>query len=528
MTITPSSNIILLKTPMELSDNNQLTWSTLNEQYNYFSNLPKLELDDATYQRKEGVIRFPTNNIITYEDLIQYNYCMYQNEAYDNKWFYAYITEINYVNDGMSTIKLETDVWNTWWNDITFKKSFVEREHVNDDTIGLHTIMEDLDTGEMICNDIASADLGLLWYVVGVTKTYQTWGRGGGIYNGIYSGKTYYAMRTTSDLETFIQSYETAGYADDVCEVFIVPAKLIGNPTYSAINPVYTIPQSANIEQLVTITSSRPTSINTYTPRNKKLLVYPYQYLLVDNNGGNSTEYHYELFNSPSSIQFKIIGSLTIGTSMSLLPIAYSNANGNSTITSPNMFNYGMSLAKYPVCNWNTDVYTNWLTQNAVNMQMNVIGDIGKGITTGMSGGIIGSAFGAGAGAIKGITENMVQRHNYSFSPNQAKGNANAGDVITSGNANAPHFYKMSIKKEFAKILDNYFDMFGYKINDLKIPNLTGRKNWNYIKTIGCNLIGDIPQFDLQKIKELFDKGITLWHNTLTFLDYSQSNTIIS
>ena len=124
MTITPSSNIILLKTPMELSDNNQLTWSSLNEQYTYFSGLPKLELEDATYQRKEGVIRFPTNPTTTYEDLLQYNYCMYQNEAYNNKWFYAYITEINYVNDGMSTIKLETDVWNTWWNDITFKKSF--------------------------------------------------------------------------------------------------------------------------------------------------------------------------------------------------------------------------------------------------------------------------------------------------------------------------------------------------------------------------------------------------------------------
>lgn len=85
-------------------------------------------------------------------------------------------------------------------------------------------------------------------------------------------------------------------------------------------------------------------------------------------------------------------------------------------------------------------------------------------------------------------------------------------------------FYKMSIKKEYAKIIDDFFSMFGYKVNEVKIPNVTGRQNWNYVKTIDANILGDIPQEDMQKLKDIFNSGVTFWHNPNTFLDYSQSN----
>ena len=66
--------------------------------------------------------------------------------------------------------------------------------------------------------------------------------------------------------------------------------------------------------------------------------------------------------------------------------------------------------------------------------------------------------------------------------------------------------------------------MYGYKVNSLKVPNITGRTNWNYVKTINANILGDIPQEDIQELKTMFDSGVTFWHNPSTFLDYSQSN----
>lgn len=83
----------------------------------------------------------------------------------------------------------------------------------------------------------------------------------------------------------------------------------------------------------------------------------------------------------------------------------------------------------------------------------------------------------------------------------------------------------MSIKNEYARVIDNFFSMYGYKTNLVKLPNLSNRSKWNYVKTINANILGDIPQKDLQKIKDLFNNGITLWHNPLYFLDYSQTNS---
>ena len=81
---------------------------------------------------------------------------------------------------------------------------------------------------------------------------------------------------------------------------------------------------------------------------------------------------------------------------------------------------------------------------------------------------------------------------------------------------------------EFAKIIDDYFSMYGYKINEIGIPNITGRENWNYVKTINCNFDGDgIPQTDMETIRKMFDNGVTFWHNPSTMYNYNNSNNIV-
>lgn len=66
--------------------------------------------------------------------------------------------------------------------------------------------------------------------------------------------------------------------------------------------------------------------------------------------------------------------------------------------------------------------------------------------------------------------------------------------------------------------------MFGYQTNRVKIPNINNRPNWNYVKTINANIIGNVPELELLAIRNMFNNGITLWHNPDTFLDYSANN----
>lgn len=131
MAIKPETDLFLLKSPLELSNKHQITFANANAQYTYFQSLPKLEVENISYQRKDSVIRYPAH----IDSILEYNYCMYQNSNYSNKWFYAYITHMEYVNDSMTNIYIKTDSFQTWQFNLTFKDSFIEREmlSVSDD-----------------------------------------------------------------------------------------------------------------------------------------------------------------------------------------------------------------------------------------------------------------------------------------------------------------------------------------------------------------------------------------------------------
>ena len=70
--------------------------------------------------------------------------------------------------------------------------------------------------------------------------------------------------------------------------------------------------------------------------------------------------------------------------------------------------------------------------------------------------------------------------------------------------------------------------MYGYKVTEIKIPNITGRQNWNYVKTNNAIVeSSSVPEIYLDEFKEMLNNGMTFWHNPQTFLDYSQSNPIV-
>lgn len=57
------------------------------------------------------------------------------------------------------------------------------------------------------------------------------------------------------------------------------------------------------------------------------------------------------------------------------------------------------------------------------------------------------------------------------------------------------------------------FHQYGYSQQKMMIPNLRSRKNFNFIKTNKVNLKGQgIPKTHLEKLKEIFNNGVTLWH----------------
>lgn len=107
-----------------------------------------------------------------FDDLINFNYCMYRNTNYSDKWFYAYITKMTYVNNGRTDIEIKTDVFQTWQFDLNFKESFIEREMINvsDDVPGSNLLPEGLETGEFKVGGTAEFDDLKPVYIVAYTR----------------------------------------------------------------------------------------------------------------------------------------------------------------------------------------------------------------------------------------------------------------------------------------------------------------------------------------------------------------------
>lgn len=502
MAITPNTNLKLLKCPLALDNLNQLTFTNNQTQYNYFNSLPKLEIDNISYQRKDSTIRYPAH----IDTLLDYNYCMYQNSNYNNKWFYAFITNMEYISGSMTSISISTDVYQTWQFNLMFKKSFVSREHVIDDTIGKNTIPEDLNLGEYIINNhikdnnLLSISLVMSSTVVpsDLVEYY------GGYYNGIFSGSAYYTYNF-QDMLTNIDNMVKNKKQDGINALFMAPTILCKNQGGVITKSTQPKEYQLSIDGISTL--------DGYTPKNNKLLTYPYCYILSSNSNGTNAIYHQELFTRTSSgkLRFQVDCCLTPGCSIKMYPIYYKNT--------PTPYDESIVLGKFPQLNWLTDSYTNWLTQNGVNTGINIATDVGVTL-----GSLATKNYSGVAHGLTAVTNEVNKVYQASLVPPQSHGNTNCGDVTTANLENTFHFYLMSIKSEYANLIDNYFNVFGYKVNTYKIPNLNTRENWNYIKTIDINITGNIPQSDLQEIKNLFNNGITLWHNPNNFLNYNVSN----
>lgn len=525
------TKVYLLNVPLESDYKNTLYFTSKEEQETYFKSRKVKFIEDSSYQRKDSFIRVPFH----FDELSNVNYIMYQNSAYSNKWFYAFITDVKYIDDYRTDIYIETDYLQTWYFDIEVKPSFVEREHVSDDTIGNHTVPENVEMGEYVVNANGRSEIGDNAHVViATTYDFKRETEAGSKMNGVFQGVVYYLMNDdyNDTIEYFLDVYAKAGKSDSIVAIFLAPDSLTGYDQIEEWDYMTTdgalswgpykkisIPTKGATRMGTMALTKNHNTLNGYTPKNKKLFTYPYNYLYLSNNAGASAIYKYEMF--PSDIVFLIEGVLTPGCSIRATPLNYKGAGTNN--------DEGLNLGKFPICSYANDVFTNWLTQNSVNI---AVGVASSALTIAGGLGMMATGAGAlaGAGAVTsgalGVASSIGQVYQHSMIPPQIEGNVNCGDVIYSkGLCNFSH-YKMSIKKEYAKIIDEYFTIYGYKVNRVKVPNKAHRSRFWYTKTIDVNIDGAIPNKDMAKIKEAYNKGITFWRNASEIQNYALDNSI--
>ena len=199
-----------------------------------------------------------------------------------------------------------------------------------------------------------------------------------------------------------------------------------------------------------------------------------------------------------------------------------------------------------------TDAYYSYMLQNRNQLQADLTNMKASALTqqqNAMANGVAGALTSGSLGKMaSGLVDTLVGQFTMRATADTNYNNAirsqnavqsdlrNLPDTIVSSNDGGFNiyddnrylaFYRMKICCEFEELLADTFATSGYTVKRVKIPNLRSRLRYNYIKTVGANIVGSFNQEDLATIKAIFNNGITFWHyNTVNFkpFDYSYEN----
>lgn len=506
------------------------------------------EASDYTFIDRNRKIRVG----FSYALCTQANYIAFQNPDYSNKWFFAFIESIEFKGNANTEITFKIDSWSTWFDYWTKKTCLITRQHVNDDTIGLHTVPENLEVTEVIQEDYEedSSYTSEFGYYVVIASGWKPNDNSHGkavpadgknfntitVYNKQVFGNELFLFPITqlSDFINpglFIQRTNSDGHVADIKDMFIVPNALIkvadlnNHTAYATSNndfpfDFYTLSRSIDIENFTT-TITKLTSFTGITVKNNKCFCYPYNYLYVTNNNGNDNIYKYENF-STNDCKFDNQLSIGIGCSGRLVP---KNYKGMTTCDDESI-----PLGKYPTCGWSADSYTNWLSQQAVNFPTKLASSFMPSISPNKETGGTSVDVASTVVNVASETANQIGAfYSASLLPNIQSG-GNNGNVMFGADKICFTFRKMRVKNEYMKRIDDYFTRFGYKLNELTLPNITGRTYWNYVEIAPSEEIGygDVPTNFMTEINNACRRGTTIWHNHANVGNYSLTNAIVT
>lgn len=571
--IPPNSDVVLCRgVPIESDYRHTLYFDSIAAQNNYFFSKAFKQFHNVSYQRER-------RNVITLEipatQVYACNYLMFKNTSYGEKWFFAFVNSVEYVNDNVTDIYYELDAMQTWMFEYTLSQCMVEREHSVTDKIFENTKPENIGYGELMCgvsqNLLSSHGLLGEYACVITSKPYSS----GDVPIKLYSQfcPVYGYIGRAEDMNVIVQEFVRTGWQDAILSV-TVGNKLMAQ---GADETHFDMPKQVPKEDFKFVCYGVTSGINEgeeqfkdqlpngYKPRNKKLFSYPYNQLWISNNQGTVNEYRYEDFkiDKDGFFHMEVAASGISSPECVLYPLDYRGV--------AKYYDHALVLTGYPTVPWIGDTYKAYMAMNrnqienavftqGANGLMNTISaflggamtvnnaadmlqaakadasnagqTVSKTTKTGLRQQAMGGIFSAIGTAGTSVVDYMTtvwqveaKLKDVSNIPPNVGGLSGAGSVTNALSRFDYSTYYMCVKPEYAEIVDKFFDMFGYNTCTVKVPNTHSRPHWNYVKTIGCEIQGFLPQEAANIIKAVYDHGVTFWKNGDEVGNYTLDNS---
>ncbi len=563
MYVAPNSEIRLLRNvPIDSSYRDSFYFSSLSEQITYFNSFVKQSFTQQSYQRvNRGYLRIQQSA----DELYDCNYLMFRNTSFGNKWFFAFINAVEYINNATTQISFTIDSLMTWYFEMTIPQCYIVRQHTYNDEIGANIEPEPFQMGEYTYEDYANLDVSLVSnfkFIVAVSdsdiypETYVQ------KYGNLISGATLYVFNEDELQEIKDLLDEYIATPDEIVSMYCVPDWLIDSSEISSDHRY--ISGASSFRTITKSAISASDGFDGYIPMNNKLYTYPYNYYHVDNGNGQALSLRYEFFENHAP-QFFIRGTILSPVQVSLNPYNYKGITTSSGQSVQGVMTECISLQNYPQCSWNIDTYKAWLAQNSTPIMLNGIANALKLYTFApsmftstptMESSIIKAPASLGQASMSVFNQTSTHKFDIpgkeEFNPKSlAPAGSSIIDTVSSiyeasyladvcknsmdvGNINCATgrqtFYggRVHLNKNEIQHIDSFFSAYGYAYNKIGSPHMgSGRKAFCYVQTKGCVVRGNLPNDDKVMIQNIMDNGIRFWNDKSNVGDLAQDNPIL-
>lgn len=555
---TPLSTIEFYKIPA-LSPNYRDTYyfSSASDQYTFFhgQGSPKA-LNSSQYTRvtnNKVKVPFPQSEMIDYNYMRIQNALITDSSSNTGRNIYCFVTNVEYVSDMCSLITFKVDVIQTFLPSATIRESFVERCHSKTDVLFENREPEPFSI-QNYSQDYGSQDtqqitLFMVLGIVGGTRILfgstapdpdgynYTTTSGFYVGNQIASGSEYFIFNgsVSGDRSTLNDILESLrGREDAITDFYCVPQLSYWDTTGGTISRAYNGAYSGSwTVHCLKDTQGNLPRLSGYTPTNLKLYNYPYCFLRLINNIGDSLDLLFEEFSLTTQQDFLMFGSWYGGGACIIYPRNY-----EGTLQGDENRQYSLSLEGFPYCSYKSNAYDTWRAQKenaqiagaSIGMLGSIIGSIASGTIDPIGGAIsTGATISKGAQNVASLVEQMIEAKK---KPNTIHNNKNSPMPLI---CNAKYGFtcvRMSAQPDELEQIDNYFTMFGYAQNKIMnvrtylndFENGNSRAKFVYIKTNGFSVQGSFPNEYKEEFNEVFNNGITFWKTTATVGNYSNNS----
>lgn len=544
--VAPNGNIWLLRgVPIDMAHTKTYRPKSAADQFTAFSAYKKYTLTEQTY------IRHSINSIrveFSADDVIDCNYMIFQNSTFSGKYFYAFITDVEYVSNNTCRIVFDIDNLQTYYFDIDFLPSIIDREHSKTDNIGDSTTADFYIGKYDVCNSYATIGDGIVpiseledFVIVIVTtklldnptspliRYYYTTGNLTGYMRSncvSFIRLANLSEAEVTEIDNMLNNYiaNNGDGINGIVDIYCVPQIFIHDYSFSGSYVVNVADKVTRIEVPVE-TVANDSKLDGYTPKNKKLLTAPYSYGVLTTPTGQTKNITYEQWNKVYDSHLGVYyNTVYIETSLlagiadyRITPKAYNGYDYSQTNS--------LSVQSFPQVPINIDAFTNWSSQNKNSFLASTISLGISALTNALT--LNASGMMNNATTAMGMTANNADLKNQSVGVNSASSS-------TAIWAYPDHYFRMArmtIDAESAKIVDDYFTKYGYASGELKTPNFwnaTGRTKYNYCKTQEANIKSKsattgVPMGALSDIVNIFNNGVCLWETISDVGNYGEN-----